>query len=275
MARLQRWGCAVCGKEPKRFVIDHEHAPGWKWLDAATRRTYVRGLTCDSCNHYVLTRYADANKHRQAAEYLDRYAAYRAEQAKGLAICESPLTLTGFATYEWERTARYMLREYRGCKGLESQSTHWNWIQERVLADDWDWLWTEGVELGLFRYGHCVAGSIIGLRTLVANGHSILAVTHRPSDAVPDTLAWLAYQQIPWTEVHILSNGEPKSSIKADVLVDDKIENVIEWCHEPHNKAIIYNRAWNVKWHGFEMLRANSWREVIEHVEVLRSAGAE
>ena len=73
MAKDQDWRCAVCRKNPKRLVIDHEHVPGYKHMPPALRLRHVRGLTCDSCNHYVLTRYADANKHRQAAEYLERY----------------------------------------------------------------------------------------------------------------------------------------------------------------------------------------------------------
>lgn len=170
-------------------------------------------------------------------------------------------------TYEWERTARYMLREYRGCKGLESQSTHWDWIKERVSADDWHWLWADGVELGLFRYGHCVRGSIVGLKALIAAGHSLVAVTHRPSSAVPDTLAWLAYNQVPWAEVHILSNGEPKSSIAADILIDDKTENVREWTMGRGRKAILYDRPWNKKWNGFYIDRAKNWKEVVGLVE--------
>jgi len=67
--------CHCCGAKPSRLVIDHEHASGWNRMEDAERKRYIRGLCCTTCNHYVLTRYADAERHRKAAEYLDRYAA--------------------------------------------------------------------------------------------------------------------------------------------------------------------------------------------------------
>jgi len=73
MYTSQKGLCAVCLKDPKRLVIDHKHQPGWKHMAPKERKLYVRGLCCDSCNHYVLTRYADAAKHRQAAAYLDKF----------------------------------------------------------------------------------------------------------------------------------------------------------------------------------------------------------
>lgn len=145
--------------------------------------------------------------------------------------------------YEFERTARYMLREYRGCTGLTQESEHWDWIKHRTSDADWRWLWAEGVERGLFRYGHCVVGSIIGLMKL-SEKHDLLAVTHRPQAAVPDTLAWLAYNKVPWAEVHILTHEEPKSTIAADVLIDDKAENVLDWA-EDGRSAILFDQPWN------------------------------
>ncbi len=73
IGRRQGWACGVCG-ESRLLVIDHEHAPGWKRLPPADRRRYVRGLACRSCNHFVITHWADADKHRGAAAYLDAYA---------------------------------------------------------------------------------------------------------------------------------------------------------------------------------------------------------
>jgi hypothetical protein len=71
--------CGVCSKDAPRLVIDHEHVKGWKQMPDDLRVLYVRGLCCPSCNHFVLTRYADAEKHRQAARFLDDYAKRRDE----------------------------------------------------------------------------------------------------------------------------------------------------------------------------------------------------
>lgn len=82
----QEGRCGVCRRGapelpiPKRgdcpyLNIDHEHVRGWaKMILPAEKRLYVRGLCCTRCNHYVLTRFATATLHRQAADYLDRYS---------------------------------------------------------------------------------------------------------------------------------------------------------------------------------------------------------
>lgn len=73
--------CACCGNILTRSVIDHEHVRGWKTMPDEERKLYVRGIVCPSCNHFVLTRYADAKKHRQAAAFLDRYEKKRRRYA--------------------------------------------------------------------------------------------------------------------------------------------------------------------------------------------------
>lgn len=166
--------------------------------------------------------------------------------------------------YEWDRTARYMLRTYRDT--VVGESLTWDYIEQHVPRSDWGWLWTDGVDLGLFRYGHCVAGSIVGLRNLLADGHSLAVVTHRPSSAVPDTLAWLNYINIQWSEVHILSNGESKAQVDADILIDDKMENVIEWAASGR-KALLFDRPWNQQIEATRIERCYDWRDVVNSVK--------
>ena len=67
--------CRVCETPPRtgRFVVDHAHVPGWKEMPPETRKRYVRGVICTTCNHYILTRYGTPLKHRNAAAYLEAY----------------------------------------------------------------------------------------------------------------------------------------------------------------------------------------------------------
>jgi hypothetical protein len=163
--------------------------------------------------------------------------------------------------YEWDKTARYMLRTYRGCTGLDAPSREWllpNQAWHNVTDEDWDWLWSDGVELGLFRYGHVTRGAIVGLRSLSESGHDLVVGTHRPVGAVRDTLAWLSYINIDWTDVHILSNEEPKTQIDGDLLIDDKPENIVQWSMSGR-KAILFDRAWN-KGHSLWNLGGQWWR---------------
>jgi uncharacterized HAD superfamily protein len=154
--------------------------------------------------------------------------------------------------YSWEKTARYMLREvlpnspYTKDGPLGHKSTHWNYIQENVSPQDWKWLWNEGVRLGLFRHGHLFPGTIKCVRRLADMG-DVVVITHRPKQAVEDTLAWLTYQRLPLAGVHILSGQEPKSSVKplCNVYIDDKPENCDDLAMRTGASVFIMDREWN------------------------------
>ncbi len=46
--------CKICKRSFKevRCFIDHEHVKGFKSMPAITKRQYVRGLLCFTCNRY-------------------------------------------------------------------------------------------------------------------------------------------------------------------------------------------------------------------------------
>jgi 5'(3')-deoxyribonucleotidase len=173
--------------------------------------------------------------------------------------------------YEFQRTFRYMLNTYRGAKlgPVETWWTSWDACDRYTTEQDREWIWTEGVRLGLFRYGHVVTGAIFGLRGLIDRGDSLYVATHRPASAVPDTLAWLSYINIPWTGVHILSNGESKTDVDADVLVDDRTENVMEWSLSGR-RAVLFDRPWNTGLRATNVYRARGWEEVTDAIGNLR-----
>lgn len=177
--------------------------------------------------------------------------------------------------YEWEKTARYMLRRRildRGdvCPGpLLVESQHWDWIQQHVSANDWKWLWSEGVEQGLFRYGHVVKGAIEGT-TALANLGEVFVVTARPREAYGDTLAWLAFMfdKVPIAGVHFTP---AKINAGADLYIDDHVENVQTLL--AHGKAcVLFDREWNRRANLSTtpdspfFRRQATWRGVVEAV---------
>lgn len=174
--------------------------------------------------------------------------------------------------YEWERTARYMLREvlpdspYTKDGPLGVPSTRWNYIKDNVSREHNKWLWDEGVKLGMFRHGHLYPGTIEAVKRLARRGQ-IVIITHRPERAVPDTLAWLAYHQLPLSEIHILSNQEPKSQISnLDVFLDDKPENCTDML-KTGAEVCIWDRPWNQQAVD-GVIRLSSWatfERVVEH----------
>lgn len=181
--------------------------------------------------------------------------------------------------YNWEKTARYMLREVLGYYTKEGplgkESTSWDYIQENVDPRDWEWLWTEGVRLGLFRYGHLYSGTIQTVRRLAEIGEVVL-ITHRPKQAVNDTLDWLSFQHLPIAGVHLLTNQEPKSSVKpeCDVYLDDKPENVIDLRRGTSARLVcLMRRPWNRDTAFGEkngsLVSVGTWYEFIEKVRIL------
>lgn len=172
--------------------------------------------------------------------------------------------------YEWQRTARYMLNTYRNAK-LPPVSEFWfTWDapKDRLPREDWRWLWDEGVKLGLFRYGHMTTGARVGMQELVRQGHKLSIATSRPSHAVNDTVDWVSlyFKDIPLEGIHILSQSQPKSVVDADILIDDRPENIIEW-ERAGRHGIVYDRPWNQD--CVALWRATSWKAVTYIVEAI------
>ncbi len=176
--------------------------------------------------------------------------------------------------YEWQRTYRYMMREYRGVDmpPVEEFWHYWNAPDQFTSAADRKWLWTQGVKHGLFRYGHMVKGTRLALTNLSWAGHELSIVTHRPKNAVNDTLDWLSlyFKDIPLAGLHIMTNGESKADVDAQILVDDKPENILEWAdRKPNGLAICFDQPWNQNvQEGGAVVRCWGWEDVVDSVRI-------
>ena len=75
MLDAQGWVCPLCGRFPKegKFVTDHEHVRGWKKMPPEQRKLYVRGLTCWTCNKFMLQRGMTTVVASNIVVYLERY----------------------------------------------------------------------------------------------------------------------------------------------------------------------------------------------------------
>lgn len=159
-----------------------------------------------------------------------------------------------------------MLRTYRGCdipRGLEWW-TAWDSYKQFCTKEDNQWLWKEGIELGLFRYSHMEAGCRIALDALADDGHDFIIVTSRPERAVGDTLSWVTHHLNNLPLRGIVISEEPKRLVKADLLIDDKPENVTDW--RGGRNAILLDQPWNrhlVLEDWMRIRRANGWSDVV------------
>lgn len=178
--------------------------------------------------------------------------------------------------YRWDKTARYMLRDvlpnspYKNA--LRQESTRWDWIKDQIAPEHWDWLWNEGVKLGLFRYGHLYPGTIQAVRKL-AEQHEVVLITHRPQSAVTDTLAWLGLLNLPLSGLHLLTQGEPKSLVhpQCEVYLDDKPDNIEDLAMRTNGLAVLMRRPWNwmysPNWNSAKAAVTDGWDDFLKIVE--------
>lgn len=173
--------------------------------------------------------------------------------------------------YEFQRTYRYMIREYRGVD-MPPVCDFWvQWDSQKQYGkpSDHQWMWTEGVKLGLFRYGHMTTGARRGLQALDEMGHTLMVVTSRPFSAHEDTQAWcdLFFKDIDAT-LHMVARPEEKVEIDWDIIVDDKPENVRDamWAGR---KAVLFSQPWNRSflWWQYGARRASDWNDVVRIIE--------
>lgn len=188
--------------------------------------------------------------------------------------------------YCWDRTARYMLREKMKREGrtvlpaLKEPSNHWYAIKNEVEPEDWDWLWTEGVEQGLFRHGDVMGGAIFGLQALHEFA-DLMIVTSRPEQGVYDTMSWLVHhlrQSVPLMGVHILSHGQAKSTATPtpDLLIDDGPHNMEDWIENTDRLFLLFDQPWNkgCKADHMNTYRVFGWDDAVEKAqEWLRLGG--
>lgn len=170
--------------------------------------------------------------------------------------------------YQYHTAFVYMARHYLGVNMPPAWAwDSWDWPYQYLTESEAEWMRTTAVELGLYRYGHIMKGAIVAIREL-AREHDIIAITHRPRNAVPDTLAWLTYADLPLSGVHILTERQAKSVVAYDVLIDDKPANVEDAIG--HGRiGVLFDQPWNKEYHA---RYCSTWAGMGDEVaEALRS----
>lgn len=172
--------------------------------------------------------------------------------------------------YDWNGTATYLLNTRFGYQ-LQKDWPHWSHRDNGIADEHWEWLWSEGIKLGLFRHGNCYKGAFDAVQQLQHRGWRIVIITSRPESARQDTLDWLSFHGIPTDEVHVLGNNRLKSDVKhCNLYVDDRVENVDELARATTGRVLLMDRPWNrkaISLHedGRAWQRIHSWREVAEY----------
>lgn len=147
-------------------------------------------------------------------------------------------------------------------------SVAWNDLVDLTHFRDIDEFWDWSSDLdgkSIFWHLDTFPGAIEALNELTRDGHHIAILTTKPPFAVHDTLEWLARQQLPTTEIHIL---EDKWRVDCDVYLDDGPHVLPRLATERPDRTVCrYVRPWNQAIKGVaDVLDFDEFREVVSHL---------
>lgn len=119
-----------------------------------------------------------------------------------------------------------------------------------------------------------VPGARKGIEALSRLGHTIVIATSRPPETDSYSKQWLIKKKIPFDHfINTRANG--KLNLHADILIDDRLENVQEFARTK-GFAILFLQPWNEKKdHLVDLIKsrrlgcAKGWPQVVEIVLLL------
>lgn len=165
----------------------------------------------------------------------------------------------------WTKGAKEMLNQ-RWDLGLNTlkESDTWDEVEDLAGKKPWAWLWTAGVERGLFARLDMFPGTYEALEHL-SKKHDITLITHRPRKSASDTIWWVGHHLsgIPFKGIIITKE---KWEVPCDIYLDDKPENIISLtARRPSATPVIRTRNYNkdMEW----PFRIDSWARFVKFVE--------
>jgi 5'(3')-deoxyribonucleotidase len=142
---------------------------------------------------------------------------------------------------------------------------HWDWIEENITKKQWAWLWTAGVDRGMFSLLEVLPGAYESLERLTRD-HRVYLITNRPQAARRDTIYWVA-TKLPFNFQGIVTSKE-KWEVECDVYLDDKPENVHDLrVNRFTSNHVLFRRSYNeyFKWSP----TVDNWIEFERYVRIL------
>ena len=155
-------------------------------------------------------------------------------------------------------------REF-GTNLVVADSQRWNDLVDlthfRHIGEFWRWA-SDLDGHSVFWHLETFPGAVEALRALAGEGHAVVIVTTKPTFAIDDTYSWLARNEVPHDEVHILDD---KWLVGCDVYLDDG-PHVLPALrkHRPQSVVCRYIRPWNRPIDGVIDVRDfDDFREVV------------
>jgi 5'(3')-deoxyribonucleotidase len=143
---------------------------------------------------------------------------------------------------DWVTCVNDLLREHFGYE--VGPWERWDHAKRLVAPEHWAWLWTEGVEGGMFRHADAYPGAAVAVTRLCAIAR-VVVVSKVPPGGICDRLSWLGARSWPIKEAHLLNEATPKSSVDCDIYLDDSLENVEDLVDNAFGDVLVWDQPWN------------------------------
>ncbi len=136
------------------------------------------------------------------------------------------------------------------------------WMNSFRRGVEYDYIWVEGEP---------ITGAVKNLWKLSDDEYHIRLVTNRlvhpfgHGRAIAATAAWLDKWNVPYRSLAAISDEE-KSDYNGACLVDDNLDNVLEWVGTTGNLGILFSTSANQRGfpvdHSLQLVRARGWNSV-------------
>jgi len=108
---------------------------------------------------------------------------------------------------------------------------------------------------------------------LSSEGHRNFILTARSNNLNGTTSKWLKEKGIPYCQLLHLKEGEKyQANVNLDVVVEDNLEDAIEWSQKVKN-VLIYDHPWNQSKNVRNLVkRVFNWDDIYREIEQLKVA---
>jgi len=119
-------------------------------------------------------------------------------------------------------------------------------------------------EPGFFRHLYPLPGAVEAVNLLLDHGYNIIIITASAKVTRTDKLVWLK-NHLPGIDPEKVHFEYKKHKIKADMLVDDNVDNCVAY-KQAHPSALVvcFDAPYNQDFTG---LRAKNWSDVLRWIE--------
>lgn len=161
--------------------------------------------------------------------------------------------------FDWANSAVRTLRQYDYPAPSPDEWQGWNYLQENVSPEAWQWLWRHGLR-NMFGNGQAYPGATTALHYLESKAH-VAFLTQRPRKIADVTLDWLARHGLrPFAVVHL--DGCKAHVFDCVAYVEDRPKNLWDLV-DTGAKVFAPVRPWNQEVHSDPRIHSyEHWGEI-------------